>query len=173
MAIVNSISKQLADSTDSRKTSRCTALEHAGFIKSSYAQVGDVPGTNYSDSGNAYEPINASDSGAKIDLLNLPYGSIRIHPSLSTFRTSIASGTIKVGIRQYTSDNTIISEQSDVFTNGAGGSTLSSTSDVASSLGTIIDYNVYSNRGITIFVEVDGAILDTDWFECRIFFTTM
>lgn len=170
MAINNLESVQIATIRGSRSRRLLSFNETQTKIQSAYAQIGTVPGVDYNE-GNAPEAVVASDAGSTIDLLKLPYGSIRLLPYKLAFRTSLV-GNFKFGIRQYTSGDNIIIEQSDVTTNGAGGIT-TTASNVVTVGGTILDYNIASNAGVVLFVEFDGAITASDWFEVRAEFLSL
>lgn len=169
MAKVNMQSLELALARSSRDKNRNYPAEDYGKMRSVYAQIGTVPGVTYSTDAPAV-PMQAGDAGSTLDLMFLPYNRLRLLPYRSAFRTSLAAGNVQIGIRQYTTQpkQTVISEAADVFTDGAGGVALSQAAALAPIAGgTIMDFNVWSYKGVTLFATFTGAVTAADWFEFR------
>lgn len=175
MAVINQTTLELALLRSSRDAYRNYSQENYGKIRSIYAQIGTVPGVTYDATRRPAQAMQASDAGGTIDLLHIPYNSVRLLPYLSVFRTSLATGNVQFGIRQYTTQpkQTIMAETADVFTNGAGGIALSAAAASAPvAAGTLMDFNTWSYKGVTLFATFSGAITAADWFETRIQFIT-
>lgn len=172
MAVINQTALELSLQRSSRDQYRNYPAEDYGKLRSVYAQLGTVPGVTYPANGPALA-MQASDAGGTIDLMHLPYNRIRLLPYLSVVRTSLAAGNLEIGIRQYTTQprQTVSAEAADVFTNGAGGIALSAAASAAPvAAGTLMDFNVWAYKGITLFATVTGAITADDWIEFRSFF---
>lgn len=169
MATVNMQTLELSLARSSRDQYRNYPAEDYGKIRSAYAQIGTVPGALYPANAPAH-PMQAGDAGSTLDLLFLPYNRIRLLPFRSAFRTSLSSGNVQIGIRQYTTQpkQTIMPEAADVFTNGAGGVALSAAAASAPVAGgTLMDFNVWSYKGVTLFATFTDAVTADDWFEFR------
>lgn len=169
MAVVNMQTLELSLARSSRDQYRNYPAEDYGKLRSIYAQIGTVPGALYPANAPAV-PMRAGDAGSTLDLLFLPYNRIRLLPFRASFRTSLSSGNVKIGIRQYTTQprQTVMAEAPDVFTNGAGGVALSGAAASAPvAAGTLMDFNVWSYKGITLFATFTGAVKASDWFEFR------
>lgn len=174
MAVVNMQSLELDLRRSSRAQMRNYPAESLGKVRRSYAQIGTVPGVTYDATLRPALAMTAGDAGSTIDLLELPYGRLRLLPAMCKFRTSLSSGNIEFGLRQYTTQpkQTIQAEDADVFTAGAGGIALSSAAASAPvAAGTLMDFNIFSNKGPTLFATLP-AVTATDWLEVEIFYVT-
>lgn len=180
MAVVNMKSLQLLARRDSTDKYRQYPAENFGKLRSMYAQIGTVPGRTYPD-GASPVPMTAGDAGSTIDLLTLPEGRLRLLPYKAVVKTSLSNANIKIGIRQYTTqaqsasgnNTTVIPEDPDAFTGGAGGIALTSAASTAPTpLGTEMDINIFSYRGITLFATITGPVTANDWLEVRFDFLT-
>lgn len=172
MAVVTMQTLELAQARSSRDQYRNYPAEDFGKIRSAYAQIGTVPGALYTANSPAV-PMVAGDAGSTLDLLFLPYNRVRLLPYRAVVRSSLAAGNVQIGIRQYTTQpkQTVTAEAADVFTGGAGGVALSSAAATAPiAAGTLMDFNVWSYKGITLFATFTGAVTAADWFEFRVDF---
>jgi hypothetical protein len=100
----------------------------------------------------------AGDATSTMDLADLPFGNVRVLPHMSKLWTSAfgASRVLKVGHREYTSDNgEAIAEDDDAF--GSALDVSSATTDLQ--VGTARKFDMYSRGKKRIFATCTGGTI--------------
>lgn len=106
-------------------------------------------------------PAVAGDAGSHADLVELPYGRIRILPHLSLVWGGAfgADRVLKVGHRAYEKEGSVTEAEDD---DALGSNVDISAATVGVKIGTARKFDIFSRKGVTIFGTVTGGTWPTN-----------
>lgn len=138
-------SKQL--NNDSNSSTRKYPIDEHGKLRVAYFYYKNETGGVLAD-------------GTEIDLIDLPFGRIRILPNLSRLRITAlgASRVLDIGHRAYYPNSTSTAEAEDDDAFVANKDVSSAVNDAAWDGGaTKMKWDIYSRSGVRLFATVDGG----------------